>query len=309
MNDIIEKLWAYGHFNNPGCPTGVCAGDRAKLTLDDAAVRTAVASYQSFMGADFDRLSARYHGRPGVADGLVGPATMDLLDLPRCGCPDFLAAAVGSGSWPAGCHPDWPNNHAFTVNVNKSGMPAYLADVVEDAWGLCRASYADIGIVFIREDGNTRANTTVTWTRGAGWIGLAIVPSGPRCGDTIWAKFDNQYRPSALLDQWARLLAHEFGHNMGMGHSRGGIMNPSIVTGPYTRTAWRGDPSEALLTRYFGGVPVDVSPDPPTPDPDDPDPPSPPVGRLTFRGEFEAYDEAGTYHGTYHLRPIPPPEF
>lgn len=159
-------------------------------------------------------------------------------------------------------------------------MPSFLGSpddpnsIFEQAWCLQRAAYANMGIVFIRQDDNNRANTLVTWTRGNGWIGLAIVPNQFSCGLRIWAKFDTRYAPSAMLDQWARLLAHEFGHNMGSGHdNRGGIMYPSIRSGKFTTTAWRGDPRESWMAARFGGVPVDLDDTP-----DKPDPPTDPPG-------------------------------
>ncbi len=307
-NAIKKWLWELGHFRNPAYPQQAQQRFLPHYSMDHEVVRNAVASYQGYMAHEFDRLCAECHGRPGIVDGVVGPATRELLQIPRCGYPDF-GFATGNGSWPVGCHPDWPDNHAFTVNMDFSGMPSYLDGVIEEAWDLCQAAYADIGIVFIREDGNRNANTTVTWTRGSGWIGLAIVPSNPRCRDRIWAKFDNRYRPSALLDQWARLLAHEFGHNMGMGHSRGGIMNPSIISGTFEGNEWRGDPSEPILRRYFGGEPVDLDPDDDD-EPDPPGPPDPPVdGPLRIRGDIEIWDSAGEFHGTYNLTPVSPPEF
>ena len=184
----------------------------------------------------------------------------ELFAIPRCGCPDYGPDATGSGAWPVGCSPKWPKNHAISYQVNKSGMPSYLAPVFEDAWALMTAAYADIGLVVLREDDNPRANSLVTWQRGSGWIGLAIVPQNPRCGQRIWAKFDNRYGISlsmpSLLYQWARLLAHEIGHNNCLGHSRGGIMNPSIIGGVFTPTAWRGDPSFPKLERFYSGEPV-----------------------------------------------------
>lgn len=316
-SELIRRLYELGHFRNPAHPTGVNEDDLPNLRLTDEPVKKAIASYQEFMAEDFDRLSLAAHGRIGIADGEVGPATEALVQVERCGCPDYDGAemATGSGSWPAGCHPDWPNNHAFTVQVNKSGMPSFLGrpddpnSIFEQAWDLQRRAYADIGIVFIREDDNPRANTYVTWQRGAGWIGLAIVPNRPKCGERIWAKFDNRYSPGAMLDQWARLLAHEFGHNMGMSHSRGGIMNPSITSGKFTTTAWRGDPSESLLSRFFGGEPVDLGDGPkPPPKPDDPNPPEPPKppgpNEYWFKGSFELMrgDES---LGPYILAPKP----
>ena len=309
---IKAMLWRLGHFSNPLMPTHIEESDLDSLTLTDDDVQNAIHSYQNFMAGDFDRLANQHHGRYGIADGLVGPATKDLFSVKRCGYPDYgpdVEAATGSGSWPAGCHPDWPDNHSFTVSINNN-PPSYLGSIgdpnspIEQAWELCRLSYADMGCVYIREDGNANANTQVTFVRGRGWIGLAIVPSGPRCGDTIWAKFDNRYQPSALIDQWARLLAHEFGHNMGMSHSRGGVMNPSIASGTFDPDEWRGDPSEPKLTRYFGGEPIDLNPDGPEP-PEPPRPPTDPTGQWTIRGTSEIVDPDGVSHGRFIFVPEP----
>lgn len=287
---VIETLWKYGHFSNPEYPTGifitptdsefpVLPNSLKKLSLNDEPVKQAIRSYQNFFKPQFDGFAIQSHNRTGYVDGEIGPATLELLQMERCGLPDFQLLATGSGSWPAGCHPDWPNNHTFTVQMNKSGMPSFLKNIIEPAWDLCRAAYADMGIVFIREDNNNKANTYVTWTRGSGWIGLAIVGNNQQCGTRIWAKFDNRYQPSDLINQWARLLAHEFGHNMGMGHSQGGVMNPSLIGGKFDKDEWRGDPSEPILKRWFGGVPINLNPAPPTPPvpPPNPQPPQPPI--------------------------------
>lgn len=311
--EIIRRLWDLGHFHNPAHMTDVKEQDLDQLTLTDGVVRTAMASFQEFMAADFDRLSAVHHGRPGITDGDIGPASVDLMSVERCGCPDYAMSvqeATGSGSWPANCHPDWPGVHTFTIQVDKRGMPSFLGSrddpdsVFERAFERMRQAYADIGIVFIREDNNSRANTLVTWQRGAGWIGLAIVPSRMSCGLRIWAKFDNRYSPSALFDQWARLLAHEFGHNMGMSHFRGGIMNPSIVSGPFTPTAWRGDPAFGSLRRFFGGEPVDLGGDKPDPDPPKPDPDDPKPKRFYLSGSVTAHLD-GQSLGEFILTPKP----
>lgn len=253
--EIIRKLWDYGHFRNPAVPTGVTESQLPMLDLASSEVQTAITSYRDFFGL------------PMAAGGSLTLDLAESLAADRCGCPDYEEAsgemdATGRGSWPVGCHPSYPNNHAFTIQVDKRNMPGFLHPVFEAAFELCRKAYRDIGIAFIREDNNSRANTLATFERGRGWIGLAIVPRGPKCGQRIWAKFDVRYQPRDLLNMWARLLAHEFGHNMGMSHSRGGIMNPSIVGGVFTPTAWRGDPSESILRRYFGGQPIpDTTPD------------------------------------------------
>jgi hypothetical protein len=272
INSIIPRLFELGHFNNPAHPTGVTRDELATLKLHHAPVRTAIQSVQEFMALDVDRLALEEHGRIGIADGDIGPATAKLFEVERCGCPDYsiegaVAEEAGRGSWPVGCHREFPNNHAFALFIDKSGMPGYLRPHFDVAWLLCRQAYADIGIVFFEVDSQSKANTVVTWQRGRGWIGLAIVPRSPQCRDRIWAKFDNRYQPRDMVNQWARLLAHEFCHNMGLSHTRGGIMNPSIVSGPFTPTAWRGDPSEPALTRFFGGQPVDLGIGDPKPEP------------------------------------------
>ena len=51
-------------------------------------------------------------------------------------------------------------------------------------------------------------------------------------------------------------------------------MNPSIVSGEFTPTAWRTDPAFPLLKRFFGGEPIEL-------DEPDPEPDPPPTGRQS----------------------------
>ena len=89
-------------------------------------------------------------------------------------------------------------------------------------------------------------------------IGLAIVGRGQSCRTSIWAKFDPGYQPANVVREWTSLVKHELGHNMGLSHSQGGVMNPSIIAG--LPVSWRGDPSEPILSRWFGGKPVPTDP-------------------------------------------------
>lgn len=286
--EIIRFLWDKGHF-----PDGIVVSDLEIFTISDEPVQYAIKSYKDFFLPEYTRLS------PGAeVNGHITPSFKALLEMPRCGLPDFTTEDTGRGSWPVGCHPEYPDIHSFALYIDKSNMPSFLRNVFDAAWLLCRQAYADIGIAFFEVKDKSRANTVVTWTRGRGWIGLAIVPRSPQCRETIWAKFDTSYSPSDLLNQWARLLAHEFCHNMGLSHSRGGIMNPSIIRGPFTPTAWRGDPSESALTRFFGGKPIQLEPGP-NPDPDPPGP-----SEYWFKGEFELMKGEQSL-GKYILTPKP----
>lgn len=263
VDSLIQKLWDYGHLQNQG----VTASELPLLPLHDSRVAAAVKTFQDVMGAE----------PTGKMEDAI---QQGVFTVERCGCPDYgIEAANGSGSWPVGCWPEYPKNHAFRVKINSSGMPSKVSAQFDAIWDLVVQSYADIGIVFIRDDQAAKYNTLVTFQNLAGsTIGLAIVPQGPRCGDQIWARFDPTYLPGDILNQWARLIAHELGHNMGLSHSRGGIMNPSIVSGKFTRTAWRDDPSFSTLKRWFGGEPVDIGGGPTDP------PPPPPTGSDVISG-------------------------
>lgn len=284
--DILAYLYNLGHFNNPASPTGITLNDLPKLSLASPEVIAAVKSFQAFMLPTFEAIYAREKGHTQpVIDGDVGPLTLQLLQAPRCGHPDYtiegahsVAPATGSGSWAAGCNKDHPEVHYITVRFNKSHMPRFLEPVFEsEVWPVVQACYADIGLWMERVE--TRANIEASFEPLSGsTIGLAIVPGGPQsCGNSIWAKFDPGYEPGDIINQWRRLLAHEHGHNQRLQHTVGGIMNPGITSGAFSRTAWRGDPSEGILARYYGGKPVSLGqPEPP--------PPPPPRGDLWLDG-------------------------
>lgn len=275
-SELISLLWKYGHFRNPendgSASFGVNETDLAALTVDDAAVKEAVQSYQRFQRPVLDGLSAMHHGRRSIADGSVGPATRDLLELPRCDVPDFVLSdeAIGSGRWGQCALDQFPSNNAVRVHWDTSRIPAFLSPVFDnEVWPNVVAHYGEIGMGLVRVENKPDANIACRFTvpqqesgnlRG-NWIGLAIVGwSGIKCSEQIWALFDLNYRPANVVREWTTLVDHEIGHNMGLNHSSGGIMNPSIIRG---LNGWVGDPSESILNQWFGGNPVEK----PTPEP------------------------------------------
>ena len=277
--EIIQLLMDTGHLCHPfGKYVGEVPKEYASETpLSDPRFERALASYQDFMSECLDPLCITHHGRSARADGISGPATRELLELPRCGCPDYgeevhaadVSAAVGTGSWKR-CH-DVGDFHAANAYIDDKYMPAFLKSVWDEVWERSAAAYAEIGLRWTRVENKSEANTIVSFERGRkSWIGLAIVGQNESCTSRIWAQFLASYNPSDTVAMWTELVLHELGHNASLQHSRGGIMNPSIMRG--LAPTWKGDPSESILKRYYGGEPITPpAPDPPVP----PTPPSP----------------------------------
>jgi hypothetical protein len=93
-----------------------------------------------------------------------------------------------------------------------------------------------------------------------GVIGFAYFPDPNRCGQKTTARLDSSFNPSALT--FANLCTHEYkGHSDGLEHTRGGIMNPSIIT--INPLSWKGDNHESTKRKYFGGEPIPTTAPPP----------------------------------------------
>lgn len=277
VSEILLMLFDYGHFRAPvnranGASWNVQRDDVSRLQLDHPAVREAIMSYQNFMVNTLDPLSFDIHERPSIADGDVGPATEMLFSIKRCACPDYAVetemeffAATGSGSWPAGCYPnEWPDTHALKIRFDTSGMQPFLAAVFDSqVWPSVQRSYADIGVMLIREDDNDRAHLQASFVRpDDNWIGLAIVPGSTSCSLSIWQRYDRDYQPRLLVPDWITLVKHETGHNLNLNHTSGGVMNPGIISNLPVQWNGVGDPSEPVLRRFYGGEPVGPPPDP-----------------------------------------------
>lgn len=236
MNSIIHKLIHYGYIN-----------EDAEIT--DEVVSVAVAAYQEFHKEILTEVCDAFYQGVSFDKGYIDPQTNYLFSLPRCDCPDIHPS--GSGSWPAGCF--GADGHLFVLKANLRNKPSWVD--FSQHFPRVTSSYQDVGlrIAFQPDLNSNQYHSQLSFERlSRGAIGLAIVPSNPTCNSRIWCKFSPNYRPSDIDNQWPRLFAHEIGHNMGLRHTRGGIMNPYITSGTFTSTAWRNDPSESTLRRYFG---------------------------------------------------------
>lgn len=257
--EISQLLFDTGHMN---CPRGCKTHDFARYNLPsdfgDRHVKEAIASYQDFMSHDLDRLCLKHHLRPAQADGRVGPATRELFEQDRCGCPDYGEAheyslpKTGDGNW-KGCH-GIGDFHAAKVHIDDSLMPGFLKDVFDQVWDGTVGAYQAVGLQLIRTQSKTEANIRASFVRrGSGWIGLAQMGYGQTCRDNIWCQYSAAFNPSKTVRLWIGLFLHEIAHNCGIGHTRTGHMSPSIQD---LTPTWENDSSRPILARKFGGEPI-----------------------------------------------------
>lgn len=291
---FLRFLFLTGQFWSQQYPDllNVTQDDLPKLDLDHKLVKQATAAWQE-IDENFDTLSFIVHLRSIIADGEVGPVTLAMLeDVPRCSMPDnppplgasfdyghaglneavrsyqeYAEYVGGSGSWPK-CDPQNPNIHSTRVNLNTSNASAHQKNILKESTKLvekCEAEYGQsVRHIFDGDPKEAEHDVRFEYIVGGG-IGYAYFPKPNTCNQLVQCRIDNSFNPSPLT--FANLLGHEYkGHSDGLDHTRGGIMNPSIVT--INPMSWKGDPHEGTKRRYFGGVPIpgDTPPPPPPSD-------------------------------------------
>jgi hypothetical protein len=252
---------------------------RARLLGLDKNSRSLKSAVESYQASDINA---------GPIDGILGPKTLAAMQLPRCECPDVygdpevaggMLLGTGSGSWPHSCHAGYPNIHAVTVDLATSGMQAAWRDNLSAILAMLVAAENAVGLHPIFRLDGTGGNMRITWGRLiGGTIGWNTIPSRPTCGSSITGKIDSTWNASPVM--LARLAMHEwFGHGVGRGHTRGGILNPTMTDGGAT---WVGDVSYPVMVSYFGG-PIQTKPPivpPPAPPIDPPPTPVTPCSEL-----------------------------
>lgn len=274
----------------------------AKMDGSEADAKLLMASRQA-SDANFRPLVAAYHQREPIFDGIIGPATKLLVEIPRCPLPDFSPppnasfhyddpgvqkavesmqanALLGSGSWPA-CNPDRPDVHGLRVRLSPDGAPSTIKGYFAKALDAVIAAYAEMGCALkYVPSGDCEIEKEFIGIAGS-VIGWNEFPNPGTCDQTISGRLDTGYAPSDYR-LFANLECHETGHGVGLNHTNGHIMNPSILL--VWPLSWIGGPSESSMRRYFGGVPL-----PPVTPPDPPPVPIPGEFKLLFRGEFEGF--------------------
>lgn len=306
------------------------------LNLDEAAVKKMDGSEQDakeliaslqMSDLNMESLVAAFHKRNFVADGDIGPATQELVELKRCPIPDFPPPpnasfhyddpglqkavetmqenAMGSGSWPS-CDPEREGVNSFRVRIDPAKMPSAIKSYSQKALDAVVAAYAEMGCAvryILAASGDCEIAKRFENLAGS-VIGWNEFPQPNTCRQTINGRLDTGYIPNDYR-YWANLECHETGHGVGLQHTRGSIMNPSILlVWPLT---WKGSPSEASMRRYFGGEPLN--------------PPTPPVGEvpqflgrlrgeqgphgIAIRGVIDVVIKPTTKPGTYRQICVP----
>jgi len=242
-----------------------------------------------------------------IGDGLIGPATRSLVEIPRCPLPDFppppnasfhyddpelqkvvesmQAAAAFTGSYWRGCDSARPDIHSLTIGIDAKNAPSVFTQNQDKILEARRACAAEIGVAvkFVINPASMTGLQQYQVYRSipGSVIGMNYFPNANSCGRIPDGSMDSSYNPS----DWrlhACLGCHESeGHGFGLNHTNGGTMNPSILlTWPLT---WKGDPSWNTVVRYYGGKPID----PPAPPPPPPPPAThPPVTGSLFGEPF-----------------------
>lgn len=220
----------------------------------DAGIR----NYQDFFQEDLDERCQVVHGRGLSIDGDAGPVTMELLDTPRCGCPDRLTAGSAlEANWPDSCR----NN--LGVYVSYAGLGSFRSAADEESEIAWKQWNDVIDVRLHRVDSASVARIVGTTAALSGstlaWSYLA----NNSCQSVLQQRYNSRTNWSRILFRAVR--CHEDGHALGYGHSsdRRDLMYP--YARPDINKPSEGDIANMVRLGYRRR-------ETPTPDPDPDEP-------------------------------------
>lgn len=267
---LLKHAWDYGHFQNPLYPDthDVKKKDLKTLRITDEVARQAIASVQC-SDCNIETFCDLHHGRALNADGDPSNATIDLINLRRCKVPDFGSKFgllnAGSGGW-ANCDPKSNAKHSIRIKFDERQAPTKWKGYLEQVKRNSIAISADMGLAvrYLPWDTNENWESSCIFKFiSGGVVGFYYLP-GSGCKRIKQGALDTSFLPDV---QVASLLTiHEqTGHGVGLSHTNGGIMNPSIKR---VKISWRGDPSERAMKNKYSGIPLMPPTDPTDPTPE-----------------------------------------
>jgi len=184
-----------------------------------------------------------------------------------CGLAENLEGVRGGGM------SQWARGHTITWRV-QSAPPGFtvrdLEDVVRQAFGL----WEDVAGVHSLRITAGEPNILIRTGRidgGRGILAQAQLPQSGQSGGQLWMELDESEAfimasnpPSSKIDI-LRVVTHELGHNLGLGHAQAGSRNLMAPAISDIRAPQPGFDIPQALARYGDQVPDSGGPDTPEP--------------------------------------------
>ena len=188
---ILRYAWKYGHQYDPRFSRlkNLNQNDLDKLDEGHPMAMDMIASVQHSGGSALQELVRIEHSRELAIDGDAGPATLALIDMPRCGVPDWgpgsgkhvtedgllvdemgeviEGPSLGSGSWRHSCFPEFQNVHVLVLSMNFSSAHSMWRSNLDEILRLVTDADHEVGLHKIYIDNSRTPN--VAWTPG-GWV-------------------------------------------------------------------------------------------------------------------------------------------
>lgn len=226
--------------------TGAASG-----TLSDAVVL-----YQETYKIHLDYLARHLHGRDLVPDGIIGPATAEVINGRHCSVPDFANAE--EARWPDQCV------NEISVSWNFDKMPGTSKEETEAVWNSL-STYEELFELKIprrpEDYPDTRIFASLRALPGStlAWSFLA----NNSCGFKAQQAYDSTVNWSSKILRTGT-IRHEVGHALGMRHTPS---DPRSVMYPSMRGQWELNSTDINQMLRLG-YKRRTEPIPPTPDPE-----------------------------------------
>ncbi len=225
MNNTIQRLWQWGHFNNPEYDCGSLTDqDISEIDINDDCVKLAISSYQNFFYNDISHFCKHEYNRNLIIDGEIGPATEKLLNNPRCSCPDY-PVITENATWPGSCRNKISTSYYFNgLNLNDK--------TIRKSWELALGSWEKLLELKFNLLKNFSRNNRI-WATDSSLGGNILAWSElarNNCNVTLEQRYNT--RTNWNLEFLQSTICHEVGHALGSYHlkTRNSIMYPSITS-------------------------------------------------------------------------------